>query len=468
MNPEKKYNIRFRILKIKIKLLRIKLKKNYIKFKSKIVSYFKNKNIDNVDKVEEQIVEATLSLDENQEINSNDILENKEDAVQDTDTKIDNLDITENKLVVKASDIKLDKEKDEEEKYSEILYDTIKKEEESKSEYRLEKYKNLVEKIKKINESTIIEKKDRKVRKESNIKKYIGGIFGLLAKKLKPDFSNLKSKLKYTLITLFILVIIGFGTFFIQAYFNTPERLTKKYLEELNAINIDKNIVISIIKEDVNSDNIPDYICLTGSHNGVYNNENSKVYDKFGVSIINGNTKEIKEYLTDKSIGSDYKFYIKANNNKKYIFVSSDNTCNVSLLTMVDNNIEDVLKNSFNGMPSGYSISYTKNDEAKSLDVNINNNGLQYLASKGDAFKIDLSNTNFDLNNYRKTYLKEKFSTFDLVDIDNDGNIEFVAIQNILYLNVTSEELPKTYGKIKVIFAIDNNKMTFKDVKVEN
>ncbi len=484
MKPKKEYSIKFKIFKIKIKRMLIKLKKKHAVNMVNKLAELENQNEDlpveqNIEKIEV----------ENKEINEI----NNEKNIQAVESINESQDLESNEIE------EINIEKNELEKYDQELID----EKVRKTEYILEKYKNIVENIKKkgnftetvknkynSSKSESLDKiqKNKEDLKDNNIKitesefitkfkiiakflkeKLVNGL-EFVSSKLEPDFSNLKKKISFVIISLVVLSVIGVSTFYIQKFVNSSHEITKRYISEIEKknITIDANNIIQIQKDDMNNDGIKDYICLTGNYNGVNSNDKIKAYDSFGISIIDGSTNEVKEYKTDKTLCSDYKFYIKENDNKKYIFVNSESSCSVALVTFIDNNIQDVLQDSFAGVPSGYAITYNKNEQNNTLDVTVNNNGISYLTTENKSFSIDLSNKSIDISKYRKTYLKEKFNYFDFYDMNNDGKLDIIGVQNILYLTDTDSTLSKTYGKVLVIFSIEDNKLLFKDVLIQN
>ena len=63
-----------------------------------------------------------------------------------------------------------------------------------------------------------------------------------------------------------------------------------------------------------------------------------------------------------------------------------------------------------------------------------------------------------------ETYLRDKISNFEFKDVDNDGKLELVTTQNILY---SLEDSTQTIGKVEITFSIEDKKLTFKSVEVK-
>ena len=109
----------------------------------------------------------------------------------------------------------------------------------------------------------------------------------------------------------------------------------------------------------------------------------------------------------------------------------------------IQDGIIDITKNTTKGDFLGYTI-YTSRDE--------NNEKILKIT----------------LDNYDKSYLKEyaKEAQLDFKDsnVDNDGKLELVTTQNILY---SLEDSTQTIGKVEITFSIEDKKLTFKSVEVK-
>ena len=119
---------------------------------------------------------------------------------------------------------------------------------------------------------------------------------------------------------------------------------------------------------------------------------------------------------------------------------------------------------------SGYNISYNDDEiQNEKLKFVLDNGALSYLLSKTDQNVLDYSNEGIDLTKYRHSYLKNRFSTYEISDIDNDNILEFIGIQNLLYLNNNEKniKLQNTLGKVKSVFTIQDYKLVIKNTIVE-
>lgn len=62
--------------------------------------------------------------------------------------------------------------------------------------------------------------------------------------------------------------------------------------------------------------------------------------------------------------------------------------------------------------------------------------------------------------------MANKYSSFYLEDVDDDGVLEFICIQNLLYAN--NDTVKKNVGKVKLVYKInDEGKLQQQDVTVE-
>ena len=108
-----------------------------------------------------------------------------------------------------------------------------------------------------------------------------------------------------------------------------------------------------------------------------------------------------------------------------------------------------------------------KNSENKEiLNVNIDNYSKDYLNEYTDTVELNLVENNIDISQFRETYLRDKFSNFELKDINNDGILEFIGYQYILYSLDETVTVNKTVGVIETIFNIEDNKLKFNSVNI--
>ena len=80
--------------------------------------------------------------------------------------------------------------------------------------------------------------------------------------------------------------------------------------------------------------------------------------------------------------------------------------------------------------------------------------------------ELNLAENNIDISQFRETYLRDKFSNFELKDINNDGILEFIGYQYILYSLDETVTANKTVGVIETIFNIEENKLKFNSVNI--
>ncbi len=273
---------------------------------------------------------------------------------------------------------------------------------------------------------------------------------------------SIPKKIFYAILICIILSIIGAATYFIQIYLNTPKQLTKKYIKELGEeFSSDLNIFY-IEKYNVYGDEKEDYICFINK-----NYISDKMYGDVQIQIVDGNTREVITYDTNKNFAEDYQISVIRNNEQNYIFLQSEEATNVSILTIQDGQLHDLIKENFSDVPKGYYYSYSVNNEENKIVVTLDKNGVPYLDLNNNVFEYNLDNLNVDLSLYRKSYLKEKYNYYEFGNINTENQLELVGIQNILYLNeVTTENIPNTIGKIRVTFVVNGNKITFKNVEI--
>ena len=280
---------------------------------------------------------------------------------------------------------------------------------------------------------------------------------------------NIGRKIWLTIRLVILLAVIGIIVFFVKKYNNSDTGKTRIYQREINdVLNLQGNkTIIKILKEDVNKDEVEDYIVLLGEEkfedNDTTKNTDIKkimstveMYNNVCIDIIDGNTKESKRYDTKKSYGKDVNVYIKNDKDTKYIAVTDTFTGNISLLYLKEGEIKDIITDSFSQEFCGYTIeaAFNKEDTTK-LNVKLDNYGRDYLTKQENAFTLDYTDTNVNSENYRLTYMANKFCEFEITQ-DENQNIEVIGIQHILYSN--NEDLEKNSGKVKIHFKLDENK----------
>lgn len=276
-------------------------------------------------------------------------------------------------------------------------------------------------------------------------------------------------RLKKAILLVLLYVLIGVGVWTFYEYENSESGLKKIYTKEVSSFyDIGDKKIVKIIKRNEVGDDTLDYIFLVGTESrSNEDNLNSTVelYKDVNLVIIDGNTKENFVYDSQKDFKSNVKLRVVEDSSNKY-FMASDESGNILLLAFRDNNFVDIIKNTTQNDFLGYTI-YTSQDSEnpKVLDVRIDNFSKDYLASHEETEKLDFSDKNIDLSSYRETYLRDNFSNFELKDTNNDGVLELVATQKILYcLDDKSEE--KTTGQVVTTFNITQDKLVFQGVDI--
>ena len=167
---------------------------------------------------------------------------------------------------------------------------------------------------------------------------------------------SLKKKILLTILVVVILGIIATVMYFKELYETSEKGKTNKFYEEIkDKLPLDeKRVVISMKKYDLNADGAEDYVVITGIkkyHDEEKNlfkdsDSNIELYKDVEVVYIDGNTKEPKKYATEMSFYKEVKFEIKEDEKNKYIFASDENSGNVILLVLKDNELKNIVKDS--------------------------------------------------------------------------------------------------------------------------
>ena len=176
-------------------------------------------------------------------------------------------------------------------------------------------------------------------------------------------------------------------------------------------------------------------------------------------------------YETKEKFSSDVDLKIYDDENSVY-FLVSDTKGNTSLCKVKtqdepqdinSRSMEDIVANTTSDF-LGYTIYIEKQDESK-LKVTLDNYNKSYLDEYKEKTILDFSENGIDISRYRETYLRDSFSSFELKDTNNDGILEFVGYQHLLYCLDDTEN--KTLGIVKTIFTIENdNKLKFSHVEI--
>ncbi len=292
---------------------------------------------------------------------------------------------------------------------------------------------------------------------------------------------KMKKKIWLTILVVVVLGAVGAGVYFVKSYNNSEKGLTKKYYAEIKeSLPLDeKRTLIKLIKSDFNLDNVEDYIGITGieKHSDESNSINSKInstlelYQNVEIVYIDGKSKELKNYASEMSFYPEVKLETKNDDKNRYIFVSDESSGNVVLLILRENNLVNIVKDSIQSDFNGYTINVTFDAENSSkIKIKLDNYARSYLTAVNDEMPLEFEDKNINKDNYRATYLANKFCKYKLEDIDNDNRLELIGIQNVLYLidADSNTDMEKTAGVLETTFKIDdNNKLVYNKVEVK-
>lgn len=287
------------------------------------------------------------------------------------------------------------------------------------------------------------------------------------------SFKFTKKRLILAIILVITFCIIGIIVDRVYKYYETPEEKSKKYEKEIEGkIDIGNKEIIQVQKYDFNRDGIKDYVAIVGiPQNGGMNyniNNGIESYSSLDVVFINNKTKEILTYNSNKDFAGNVTFDVYEDKDMEYIFVTDNSSGNILMLMLKENELIDIISESFGDMFNGYTIemSFDDNDKNK-LNLVLDCYGKSYLSDESKMYTLDFTDKNIDLEKYRQTYNLDKFTKFELKDIDNDGRLEILAYQYSMYLFKEAENMPSNIGKITTIFKYKDGKYVFNKVNVE-
>ncbi len=287
-------------------------------------------------------------------------------------------------------------------------------------------------------------------------------------KKLGFTFSF--KRLKKAILLVILFSIIGIGVYALYEFKASETGLKMIYEKEVSSkIEIGENTIIRIYKKDINDDKALDFVFIMGKEKRSSDdalNSTIERYDNVSLVIIDGKTDDVKKYNTEKAFEPEVTLKIVEDEKNRY-FLISDYNGNINLFRLNKENLVEIIKNTTKQDFLGYTI-YTKKDEENKniLEVSLDNYDKNYLKEYKDTKRLDFTQASVDLSKYRETYLRDKISKFEFKDTNNDGILEFVTTQYILYSldeNVTTN---KTIGKIEVYFNIKDNKLNFDRVEI--
>ena len=288
-------------------------------------------------------------------------------------------------------------------------------------------------------------------------------------KNLGFTFSVRRLKRAIMLVVLFSLIGIGVYLFF--KYEASDAGLKRMYMNEVSQkYDLKDDKIIDIEKKDVNNDKTDDYIFIIGKEERSDSNSLNSIvelYKSVSLVIIDGKNNDVKQYDTGKDFKVDIDLKICEDENQRY-FLISDGSGNISLNVLDESdNLVDIIKNTTQNEFLGYTIYTNKNSENKEiLNVNIDNYSKDYLNEYTDTVELNLVENNIDISDFRETYLRDKFSNFELKDVNNDGILEFIGYQYILYSLDENVTVNETVGVIETIFNIEDNKLNFNSVNI--
>lgn len=294
------------------------------------------------------------------------------------------------------------------------------------------------------------------------------GNFSKIIKEIGFTYSFKRLKKAILLVVLFTL--IGLGVYFLYRFESSESGLKIAYEKEISSIvDLADNTIIKIYKQDLNDDQVLDYVFIMGkekrsSENAL--NSTLEVYNDVSLVVIDGASSEEKIYETKKDYKPATNLEIIDSKNEKY-FLIYDETGSVDLLKLEGNSLVNIIKNTTSDNLLGYTIYTSKNEENESvLEVTLDNYGKDYLKKYEETKILDFSDLSVDLSKYRETYLRDKISKFEFKNIDEDEELEFVTTQYILYGLDDSVTENKTIGKIEIYFNINDDKLVFDKVEI--
>ncbi len=281
-------------------------------------------------------------------------------------------------------------------------------------------------------------------------------------------------RLKKAILLILLFILIGTIVFLSYNYKNSKAWLEKVYKKEVaSKFDIGDRTIIKILKEDVTLDRKTDYIYIAGkktkSNDGL-SNSTIEQYENVILVLIDGNTNIAVPYDTKKKFAEDVTLKF-CNDEENIYYMISDTSGNVSLCKFENQELQDINNQKItdiilNTTPEflGYTIYIEELNESK-LKVTLDNYNKEYLDSYTDEKVLDFSENGIDISRYRETYLRDKFSNFELKDTNNDGILEFVGYQYLLYS--LDDKDNKTLGIIQTVFTMDNeNKLKFSHVDI--
>lgn len=291
--------------------------------------------------------------------------------------------------------------------------------------------------------------------------------FSKIIKKCGFIFSFKRLKKAILLVILFSL--IGFGVNLVYKFNSSESGLKLIYEKEVaSKYDLGENSVIRIYKKDLDNDEVPDYVFILGKEkrtSGNILNSTVELYQDVSFVIVNGSTNEVTKYDTEKEYKADVNLKIVEDEQNRYYLISDYNG-DVDLLETKDGSVVNITKNTTDQGLLGYTIYTSKDEENSKIKISLDNYNKNYLNEDKDEKQLDLSELSLDLSKYRETYLRDRISKFDFRDTNNDGILEFVTTQYVLYSLDESLTENKTVGKVEIFYDIKEDKLVFNRVEI--
>lgn len=292
----------------------------------------------------------------------------------------------------------------------------------------------------------------------------------------------MKRKFLLAMSLVIFLSIVATIIIYVEKYQTSQEFETNKYKKEVeDVLNLVENQqVLKILKKDLDADETKDFVILLGEEKQIESKANAEdketttksdktVYQNVEIDVINGATKDVTKYTSNKEFDEGVDFNIYEDKNGKYIFVNDTESGNIILTSFKDNSFIDLIKDNFGDDFKGYDITagFDTVDTTK-VKLKLDNQGVSYLTEKKDEYTLDYTNTKITSDKYRTGYSRNKYTNYTLENVGEDGFIRLTATQKILYLNSTvTEALPKTAGTVKTMFKLDGTKFAIEGVLVK-
>lgn len=291
--------------------------------------------------------------------------------------------------------------------------------------------------------------------------------FSKIIKKCGFIFSFKRLKKAILLVILFSL--IGFGVNLVYKFNSSESGLKLIYEKEVaSKYDLGENSVIRIYKRDLDNDKVLDYVFIMGKEKRTSENilnSTVELYQDVSFVIVNGSTNEVTKYDTEKEYKADVNLKIVEDEQNRYYLISDYNG-DVDLLETKDGSVVNITKNTTDQELLGYTIYTSKDEENSKIKISLDNYNKNYLNEDKNEKQLDLSELSLDLSKYRETYLRDRISKFDFRDTNNDGILEFVTTQYVLYSLDESLTENKTVGKVEIFYDIKEDKLVFNRVEI--